>query len=260
MRWPRLIEIEDQPWLPACLRDQVTDTLQFLIVDMNAYTPIIPELLWLIQQSPSKKVIDLCSGGSGPWLDLLAQIRKPEESIEEIILTDLFPNHGSLQASADQHPLLSYCPEAVNALKIDPELDGVRTLFSSFHHFPQNQAAAILQDAVDKRKPIGIFEFTERRKSHFLLLPLFTLSLFFKQLRKRPVTWPRLLWSCLIPVVPLIFMWDSFVSILRTYSQADLQAMIDMINNKDSFCWEIGESESPLTPLKNTFLIGYPKG
>ncbi len=259
MRWPRLIEIEDQPWLPAFLRDQVTDSLQFLIVDMNAYSPIIPELMWLIQQSASKTVLDLCSGGSGPWLDLLALIKNPEDSIEKIVLTDLFPNHTSLETIADQHPLLRYSSIPVNVLDIDPTLDGVRILFSSFHHFSKGQAAAILQDAVDKKKAIGIFEFSERRLSQFLLLPGLTFILFAKQLRKRPFRWGRLLWSYLIPVVPLIFMWDSFVSMLRTYSHAELQTIVDMVDNKDDYRWEIGESASPLTPLKNTYLIGYPK-
>ena len=258
MRWPRLIELEDQPWLPKCLRNQVTDALHFLIVDMKAYTPIIPELLWLIQQAPDKKIIDLCSGGSGPWLDLLAQISNPEQSIEKIVLTDLYPNHAALTLMASQHPLLNYAPEPVNALAIDPELIGVRTLFSSFHHFDKRQAKAILQDAVNKRMAIGLFEFTGRRKNHLLLLPALTLVLFTKQLWKRPLSWSRLLWSYLIPIVPLIFLWDSFVSMLHSYSQAELQELIEMVEDQETFTWEIGESESPLTPLKNTYLIAYP--
>lgn len=259
MRWPRLIEIEDQPWLPACLRNQMTETLQFLIMEMKAYTPIIPELLWLIQQAPGKKVVDLCSGGSGPWLDLLSQIRNPEKSIDEIILTDLYPNHHTLQPLAARHPLLRYAPEPVNALAIDADLEGVRTLFSSFHHFDTSQATAILQDAVDNQRAIGIFEFTGRRKNHLVLLPFLTVWLFTKQLWKRPLCWSRLLWSYLIPAVPLIFLWDSFVSMLHSYSEQELHAIKDKVLGKETFVWEIGESESPLTPVKNTYLIGYPK-
>ncbi len=259
MPWPRLFEIEDFSWLPACWRDQMTDALQFLILDMKAYAPIVPELLWVMQQSRSKQIIDLCSGGGGPWLDLLGRMSKPAESIENILLTDLYPNRQALQRAAAEHDLLSYCPEPVDALDIPARRQGVRTLFSCFHHFSPAQATSILQDAVNKGSAIGVFEFTGRHRNHLLLLPFVTVGLFVKLLWKRPLSWSRLLWSYLLPVVPLIFWWDSSVSMLHSYTQAELEQILAGVRGRDAFAWEIGESESPLTPLKNTYLIGYPK-
>lgn len=62
MNWPRLFEIEDQKWLPDVLRNQMTDALQFLILDMKIYDPILPEFQWVMQQSETREVVDLCSG------------------------------------------------------------------------------------------------------------------------------------------------------------------------------------------------------
>lgn len=259
MKWPRLFEIEDQRWLPRLLRNQMTDALRYLIIEMKIYAPIIPEFLWVMQQSQTKNVVDLCSGGSGPWEYLIREISKPEELLERVTLTDLYPNENALKAMSDIHPIFNYSAESVNALDIDPDLEGVRTLFSSFHHFDTQEAISIIQDAVDKQMPICIFEFTGRRLANFLLLPISTILLFTKLLFNTPLTVPKLIFSYLIPVVPLIFLWDSTVSNLRTYSQDELSDILTKVRNSGSYDWDVGESISPKTPLKNTYLIGYPK-
>ena len=44
MRRLHLLEIEDQPWCPAVLRDAATDYLEFMIRLGNAYAPVAPLL------------------------------------------------------------------------------------------------------------------------------------------------------------------------------------------------------------------------
>lgn len=258
MKWPRLFEIEDQRWLPQLLRNQMTDALQYQILDMKVYDPILPEFQWVMQQSQTKNVVDLCSGGTGPWHYLAREISDFEDIIERITLTDLYPNERSLKGIADQHPIFCYKSSPVNALNIDTDLEGVRTLFSSFHHFDKYQGTSILQDAVDKQMPICIFEFTGRRAFNFLITPIFTLKLFTKLLFRTRLTLSKLLFSYLIPVVPLIYLWDSAISHLRSYSQDELRDIIKSVKNSESYSWEIGESRSPKTSLKNTYLFGYP--
>lgn len=259
MQWPRLFEIEDQKWLPQILRNQMTDALQFLILEMKIYDPIIPEFQWVMLHSKHKNVVDLCSGGTGPWDYIVGAISPSEELIERITLTDLFPNKKALQAMSDHNPIFDYRETPVDVLDIDVELEGVRTLFSSFHHFDTDKAVSIIQDAVNKQMPICIFEFTGRRVSNFILTPVSMLVLFTAMLFKRRLTFSRLLFSYLIPIVPLIYLWDSMVSHLRTYSQSELKAILNRVNSADSYEWEIGEATSPKTVLRNSYLIGYPK-
>jgi hypothetical protein len=259
MRWPRLFEIEDQKWLPQILRNQMTDALKFLILEMKVYDPIMPEFQWVMQQSKAKKVVDLCSGGTGPWEYIVGAISHPEEIVERITLTDLFPNKQALKAMSDKNPIFHYRETPVDVLDIAVELDGVRTLFSSFHHFDPEQAVTIIQDAVNKQMPICIFEFTGRSFMNFLLTPISMLMLFVMLLFKRPLTISRLLFSYLIPIVPMIYLWDSTVSHLRSYSQSELKEILSRVENRESYEWEIGEATSPKTPLKNSYLIGYPK-
>jgi hypothetical protein len=259
MQWPRFFEIEDQPWFPQVLRDQITDALQFLILEMKAYDPILPELNWVIQKSGRKNIVDLCSGATGPWDYLVVELLKQGEVLERITLTDLFPNENALKRMAEKNPIFKYNPIPADVLDIDRDLDGIRTLFSSFHHFNRAQAVSILQDAVDKQMPICVFEFTGRRAANFILTPFVMFGVFAKLLFKKRLTFSRLLFSYLIPIVPLALLWDSTVSHLRTYSPAELNDLLSRVNHAESFEWEIGETTSPKTVLSNTYLIGYPK-
>jgi hypothetical protein len=76
----QFIEIHEQPWFPSFLRDEVTDALQYGLGFLKAYAPISPMLQSALASLSSRSIVDLCSGGGGPWLDLmpLRQIPEPE--------------------------------------------------------------------------------------------------------------------------------------------------------------------------------------
>lgn len=71
MKRLQLIEIGDQNWLPTIIRDSLTDYLQFVINLMQPYSPIAAQLRHALNVTADRQVIDLCSGGAGPWLSLL---------------------------------------------------------------------------------------------------------------------------------------------------------------------------------------------
>ena len=52
-------------------------------------------------------------------------------------------------------------------------------MFTSFHHFPFDEARNIIQSAVNARQGIGIFEITRRTPSAILLIVLSVLTPFF---------------------------------------------------------------------------------
>jgi hypothetical protein len=133
----------------------------------------------------------------------------------------------------------------------------LRTLFTAFHHFPAHSAQAILQDAVDHRQGIGIFEQTRRTPLALLLM----LGLPFLALLAipfmRPFRWSRLFWTYVIPAIPCVLCFDGIVSCLRTYSIDELNTLIARLN-APGYAWEIGHVPSPLSPIGVTYVLGYP--
>lgn len=259
MIWQKLTELEDLPWFPRFFRDEITDTLRYFTLSMRGYDGIIPEFLWIMQQSKTKHVIDLCSGGSGPWEYLLTAIPDLDDYVDTITLTDLYPSWEYAHRLYSKSVKISYHNAAVDARNIGPELVGVRTLFSAFHHFTTAEATAILQDAVDKQMPVCVFEMTERCFINLFHNLISTIIVFTRRLFNRPLTPARLLFSYLIPIVPLVYLYDSSVSHLRTFSPDELRAMAGSLTNTESFEWEIGSKRSPKSHIKNTYLIGYPR-
>ena len=147
---------------------------------------------------------------------------------------------------------------SVDALDVPGDLSGFRALFSSFHHFDEDSARAILSDAVAKRQGIGVFEFTDRRLLFSLLYYGIPLQIWL--LRNTPSFRPyrrhRIFWTYVIPVVPLAFCWDGIVSCLRSYSQSELRGLIDEFKDV-GYSWDIGCVEST-RPFRVTYLTGCP--
>ena len=146
--------------------------------------------------------------------------------------------------------------EPVDATPVPGHLSGFRTLFTSFHHFAPPHATRILQDAVEHRRGIGIFEITERMPASFLLAFANILLVLLMAPFTRPFRWTRLFWTYLPPVAPLFVWWDGFASIFRSYTVDELRAMVDALPPND-YVWHIGRE--PTQPLRITYLIGYPK-
>src|SRR5258708_15923748 len=75
MRRVQFIELHEQPWFPSSLRDEVTDALQFGLNISKAYAPVVPLLQGVLDSAGSCSVVDLCSGGGGPWLGLSRELQ-----------------------------------------------------------------------------------------------------------------------------------------------------------------------------------------
>jgi hypothetical protein len=255
MRRVQFIEIHDQPWFPSSLRDGVTDALQFGFDLVKAYAPIAPLLQTALNSTGSRSIVDLGSGGGGPWLDLSRKLQEGPPGLQ-IWLTDKYPNLGAMQKvgrASENH--IRFYPGSVDAMNVPLELTGFRTMFTSFHHFPPEQARAILRNAVDAGEGIGIFETTKRALSTIGFMFGWILLLVVCTPWIRPFRWSRLLGTYLVPIIPLVLLFDGVVSCLRTYRPEELRDMVEQLR-ASKYQWEIGERSTGKVPI--TYLIGYP--
>ncbi len=90
----QFIEIHDQAWFPAFLRDAVTDDLQILLGIGKPYGDILPELREGIERSGADRVLDLCSGAGGPWPWLAEELKRRGVHVC-VELSDKFPNEAA---------------------------------------------------------------------------------------------------------------------------------------------------------------------
>jgi hypothetical protein len=261
MRRVQFIEFHDQPWFPSFLRDYVTDALQFGFSLFKVYAPVAALLERVTESTRSRSIVDLCSGAGGPWLELskkLDSLESPGDAPAlQICLTDRYPNLGAFEkVRAASEGRIRFYPGTVDATNVPRELKGLRTMFTSFHHFLPDAGRAILQDAVDAGEGIGIFEIPRRAASAIGLTFGFVLALFVCTPWIRPFRWSRLLWTYLVPIIPVVLLFDGIVSCLRTYRPQEMLEIVDRLKAND-YKWDAGELTTGIAPI--TYLIGCPR-
>lgn len=257
MKRVHLFELTDQAWCPTFLRQGLTEYLEQTQRLESPYTVVLPRLLRALRETGTHQVIDLGSGSGGPWPALLQAADLQTYGVR-VCLTDTYPHTVAFVEEYDAAlSELTYYADPVDARNVPPDLQGFRTMFAGFHHFRPADAQRILADAIVQRQGIAIFEATRRSipaLSLMLLIPLFVNSL---TPLMRPFRWSRLFWTYLVPVIPLGVLFDGVVSCLRTYTLAELRAMVENLD-APGYVWEIGEEPLGRSPLTVSYLIGYP--
>jgi hypothetical protein len=251
-----LFEVEDQPWCPAPVRDALTDYLQFAIEKFRPYRAIAPRLAAALTRTGARRIVDLCAGGGGPWPDLLDQMGLNGVRVR---LTDRFPNRDAFARMVERSGgRVEAEPGSVDAAAVPGSLTGFRTIFSSFHHFRPAEATGILADAVRCRAGIAVFEGAERRWLALLWMVFTPLIVLVAMPSVRPARLSHLVLTYLIPLVPLVVLWDGIVSCLRCYVPEELEALARAADD-GSYEWEAGHAPVPMSPLRITYLVGTPK-
>ena len=265
MKRLHLMEIHEQPWCPPEIRDGATDCLRAIAGWLQQYRAAVPLLQRALDAAGSTQIVDLCSGGAGPWLQLGPQLQRRLQRPVPVVLTDLYPHWqsgvygGAAHDSRGALPVQQFIfvPFPVDATQVSPALPGFRTLFTAFHHFDPPAAQAILQSAVDQRQGIGVFEQTRRSLLGLLVMLVLPLLAWLFTPFLRPFRWSRFFWTYVIPAIPAVLLHDGLVSCLRTYEPHELRALVEPLQGS-GYTWQIGRARSPLSPLGITYLVGWP--
>lgn len=251
-----LFEFEDLAWFPNNLRNYMTDFLQFLSNRTPLFDPAIPLLERGLTACKTTHIVDLGSGGGGGLLRINSALHGRVPDLRWT-LTDLYPNREAFGRTQGKAGNFSFRPEPVDARRVPADLAGFRTLFLCLHHFRPEDACKILQDALEAGQGIAVFEGQQRSLPSLLAMLLSPLSVLFTTPFIRPFRWGRLLFTYLLPLVPLFTLWDGVVSSLRTYSVAEMDALIAGLEGSQRFTWETGKLKSG--PGVMLYLLGLPK-
>ncbi len=238
-----LFEFEDQSWFPSFLRNYGTDFLQFLSNKTKMYKPIVSIIERGLAKSRTSQIVDLGSGGGGGLIWLNSELRKSLPDLK-IVLTDFYPNIPAFEFTTKQADNFEFVKEPVDAKDVPTHLKGLRTQFLSLHHFKPADAQLILQNAVDSGNSIAIFEAQERSLPSILAMLFSPITLFLTTPFIRPFKLGRIVFTYLIPIVPLFALWDGVVSSLRTYSVWEMNELVKSLKGTETYDWEIDRVKS----------------
>ena len=199
----------------------------------------------------------------------------------DFILTDLHPDVSAWREASrsSRAEALHYVPTPVDALRADSKDlvqlvlpaskrrgDKTFRLFSlSFHHFDDKPAAEILRKTLLRDEGFAIFELQGRVLVDLIFMlvmfPFIVLGSWFDQWGN----WARLFWTGVVPVLPIVFAFDGFVSCLRTRTESELMDLIKHVakgldGGIDGWTFESGERLHAWPTGKLRYLIGVKKG
>ena len=193
MRRLHLLEFGDQQWFPSLLRDAGAAYLSAAYRLLPLSQRWAEKISTVLRLDKPAEILDLCSG-SGGAVPLIIKDLEKRGFKARAQLTDPYPNRSPIVSEQ-----ISWLAAPVDATRVPPELAGVRTMFSAFHHFRPDAANGILRDAFDRRRPICIFESGQGTLigvAMTLLIPVNVLAL---MPFARPFSWGYLLFTYLIP-------------------------------------------------------------
>ncbi|HYC57749.1 MAG TPA: hypothetical protein VEL28_22680 [Candidatus Binatia bacterium] len=249
-----LFEFEDQPWCPPALRNAVTGYIRLVVQMTQQVRPVIPALAELLGRTGESRILDLCSG-SGGIARQVAQGLARSGAPTPMVLTDLYPDHESLRcAAAASGGLIEAHAAPLNATQVPADLPGLRTIFNAFHHFDDEDARRILIAAAEARRPIAVIEFIQRNPMSLAGIFFSPFLVLFLAPFLRPLRWQTLVFTYLMPLIPLMVFWDGLASWLRVHSLRELEELAASVPAPD-YRWEVGRW--PVGPLSVTYLLGH---
>lgn len=261
-----VFEFEDAAWFPSWLRACMTKMI-VVVSRVVGVTPVLFQLTSrVLLDHKIDRIVDLGSGAGGVMPDVLKLLREqPETSEMRLLMTDRYPNPEALAAFHDpQTDHIGYEKETVDATDLASAPSGLKTMINCFHHMRPEQARSILESAQKNGEPILIYEMGENLGSFILWLLLLPVSLPILFLMccvmtplARPMTIRQLVFTYLIPVIPVFFAWDGQATLPRLYTFSDYDKLLQGLNSS-SYRWEKGHGKKSNGKQLGTYLLGVP--
>ena len=224
MTWLHAFEFMDQPWMPSSLRTTLREALEcangwpFRLY----YAWAVEEILRTAHKNGIHTIIEL-GCGTAPLARRLAADSRSSEL--KIIICDINPDLEAFAALQKKYPKRIFpISQPVDFSKPHSwEPNGLLVLSATMHHLHRDARVNLLHSLTSSDTALIVFEPLRKNVWSFLfvcggVVPALFLPLRFF-LRKGRLR--RILWCWLLPLAPLLFCWDGFVSSLRQWTKKE---------------------------------------
>jgi hypothetical protein len=242
MRRIQAFEFCERVETPAIIREGIIELLGRGLRLSPVFETIAPIFHEFCKRSGAEIILDLGSGSGEPSALLIEALNRRNITPPDFIISDLMPNISKMEEIARRyHQKIKIIREPLDATNVPENIKHqARTVFNTFHHFPQPIAEKILSDAVAKRKAFLILEAFPRNFLNFAAMFRYLHRAYLESFfQKKNSTAKTLKYLLVFPFIGLMGLWDACVSIRRTYNQEELTAMVKQYRN--SYDWEYHE-------------------
>jgi hypothetical protein len=254
-----LFEFEDCAFLPRLLRDMMTEYLHWVMDRLGPYDMAAERVALQLRAAGTTNVVDLASGGAGPWPRLLPLVSTALGAVPQVTLTDLHPNVSAFsRVERESDGAIRGWRDPVDAMAVPPSLDGVRTMFTGLHHLEPAQVRTMMRDAASQGRSFLACELTRRSVPGVLSMLASLLLVLASAPFIKPFRMERLVLTWIVPVLPVCIVWDGVVSALRSYTPGELQGFAADAA-RAGYRWDVGAAKGDWAPMPVTWIQGEPE-
>ncbi len=267
MKRIQLFEFEDFHWFPHWIRSCMTNLLIVMHKLMGTKEVLVSILSEIRKEHSFDQIVDLGSGSGGIMPDVVDEMnQKDRDNMVHLLLSDLHPNEKSIHDfNTNEDSSTRYHTTSVDATHLAKAPKGLKTMINSFHHMPPQKAKMILASAQENKEALLIYEMAENKMPlllWWLLLPISLTIVFVMALIltpfSRPITVQQLIFTYLIPIIPIFYAWDGQASLPRMYTFKDVESLLKPIRN-DDYIWEIKQGKRLNGKTLGYYILGLPK-
>lgn len=228
MKRKQIFQFSSQSWYPEFMKRLMYEFMTWFVNLVHAAKPFMPVIEEGLNHSDTNHIVHL-DGKIGAEIETVQPYLKSGITLE----------------SQDVHAFRT-------------ESKGLYLSVNSFHQLPEKKAVHVLQKVVNARQPVVIVEGNNdslwQVVGMFFFVPL-SVILFAPFVR--PFRWERLVFTYLIPILPIMTSIDGFLALFKLYNPNDLIELTKQVDAPDYY-WRAAKDDNNRGG-KIMYLIGYPK-
>ena len=226
MKRKQVPQFTNTNWFPAFLTRCIFEFMTWFVNKVNAAKPFVPVIEEGLKYADRLVVIDKKGGAGFETVDPLI-----DEKIKRV-----FVNPDHFKASEE----------------------GLYLSVNSFHQFSVEKAKDILIHIAQKRQPIVVVEGNnDSLWQVFGMTIIVPLTVLLTAPFVKPFRLERIVFTYLIPLLPLVTFMDGFLALFKLYAPEDLDELTSSIES-EGYHWRSGKLDNGRGG-KIIYLIGYPE-
>lgn len=227
MKRKHITQISNTTWFPAILRTCMHEFMTWFVGKVHAAKPFMPIIDEGLQYANRIVAVNMEVGAG---FETLIPLIDP--NIERT-------STGMRNFRADQ--------------------DGLYVLVNSFHQLKPDQARNFLSSVAKRRQPVAVLEGNnDSLWQVFGMTVIVPLTVLLTAPFVKPFRLTRIIFTYLIPILPIVTLLDGFFALFMLYAPQDLDELTQSIESKD-YQWRSGKLDNGRGG-KIIYLLGHPVG
>lgn len=199
---------------PEFIKKLVAEFLSWFVVKVNATKPFLPIIIDTLDKSQTKKIINI-------EFNIGAGIETVKPFLKDDILI-----------------------KSINIDQLDTKESGVYLFINSFHQLDATHAKSILNKIVKSGNSVVIVEGNNDSLWQIVGMTVFVpLTVLLTAFFVKPFRISRVVFTYLLPILPIVIVIDGCLALLKLYNPADLLELTSSLN-KSNYQWRAGKNDN----------------